>query len=818
MLVDIQWRVYLANKKASWYEFQQLDGEHGYNDSHPRRNADITHAEARQKLIIDPGPQVVDTTGRRRASFDRKGDGLYAPVFPPPLQPHSIDTLGEILTADSGHLLVLGGHGYSGTFKTGFGEPRIDHYANNDGWFDDVSDGPVMARLVMFSQEIGRQRFIDVEYPAWVLVGYPPYVPQVLDIITLNDVVYNTAVTQFAYRTDIYGVVGTFSEPQKIDPNDTAALMHWKAGNLAWNPDYKPWFFRDIWPILFRADEFTYLTNVLSQSNYPHNQTKRGNFDSDKLGAPPFVNQTALSKKVRQLSHDNQSGELFVDALEPMLILLDDQARISRRTTREPNLLVSFQKRTRNNMREALKKAVGEFAAKVFPDASTEDGEAYLERWQQIYTESKEDEKSAKAQTYRTAEEKLRKAWEQLIAALRESTDASPAKTAAPESGNPPTTQTDESEPAARVPLGDTRTDKPIESSLEKHFSAFRSGKLLADRIQVAIEDCTHDPFRVFRMYLFDLLRQSGEENDFRLLGRPNTRIGNLPLMPLLAGDNPISNTLSSKFLRLTDYQLFLLRQWADGKFFNEVSEGWIPKKQIDPYRPYDQWVNRTARDLDEGVLSNLLGGAFCPGGEVAWVIRNPAIYKEPYRIKADPNFYTFRQTAANANQNAIPEEDYVAATGVFLSQGSNFKEGLQPGDLTKYSALPWQADFNECSTQNINVTYEDWNILNPKSEHDEWMKLEEKIWETLWWPAHRPMQTYEVVGFDNGSPVYQYLTWSRGVPQTKEGDLKMVTEWSKLGFVVRNPYVPEAELDQASPYTDNINKYISVERNQEES
>ncbi len=29
-LVDIQWRVYVANKKAAWYEFQQLEGEHGY--------------------------------------------------------------------------------------------------------------------------------------------------------------------------------------------------------------------------------------------------------------------------------------------------------------------------------------------------------------------------------------------------------------------------------------------------------------------------------------------------------------------------------------------------------------------------------------------------------------------------------------------------------------------------------------------------------------------------------------------------------------------------------------------------------------------
>ncbi len=47
---------------------------------------------------------------------------------------------------------MLGGHGNSGTAKSGLGQPRIDGYANTDGWFDDTSDGPVMARLVMFSK------------------------------------------------------------------------------------------------------------------------------------------------------------------------------------------------------------------------------------------------------------------------------------------------------------------------------------------------------------------------------------------------------------------------------------------------------------------------------------------------------------------------------------------------------------------------------------------------------------------------------------------------------------------------------------------
>ena len=36
-------------------------------------------------------------------------------------------------------------------------------------------------------------------------------------------------------------------------------------------------------------------------------------------------------------------------------------------------------------------------------------------------------------------------------------------------------------------------------------------------------------------------------------------------------------------------------------------------------------------------------------------ILRNPAIYVEPYRIKADPQFAAFRQTAAEANTRSIP-------------------------------------------------------------------------------------------------------------------------------------------------------------------
>ncbi|HEX9983237.1 MAG TPA: LodA/GoxA family CTQ-dependent oxidase, partial [Thermoanaerobaculia bacterium] len=339
-----------------------------------------------------------------------------------------------------------------------------------------------------------------------------------------------------------------------------------------------------------------------------------------------------------------------------------------------------------------------------------------------------------------------------------------------------------------------------------EQLAEYQSGRLLESCRRHCIETNTYDPYRADRQFLFNLVREHGEENAFFLGDKPSSRVYNLPLMPLLAGDNPLSNTLPSKFLRLTDYQFYLLKQWSEGLFYNELVEGWVT--EVNLWWPTANWVNRTGRDLDRGVLSNLLGGAFCPGGEIGWIMRNPAIYAEPYRIKPDPAFYSFAQTAAQANTSngTIGEGDYASYTGTDLSQDNDFAVGLQPGDLTKYMALPWQADFNECTTQVINITYENWNNIYPESDNNEVMARENRVWETLWWPAHRPLQTYELQE-DGSTP---WLDWTPGVPQTNAGDLKMVTEWWRLSFVIRNPNGSTKPTTVPPP---NDPPYISVER-----
>ena len=88
------------------------------------------------------------------------------------------------------------------------------------------------------------------------------------------------------------------------------------------------------------------------------------------------------------------------------------------------------------------------------------------------------------------------------------------------------------------------------------------------------------------RLFILEALRHPGSENAFQnTTASASSRIYGKPLMPLLCGDNPLDNQVPSKFLTLTRTQLFLLRQWAVGKFINEDNEGLTASRRR-PRRP----------------------------------------------------------------------------------------------------------------------------------------------------------------------------------------------------------------------------------------
>jgi hypothetical protein len=169
----IEWQVHLANKKSSWYQFQLALDIPEAADAPPTllRNATVSD---RASLNIDPGPRGISgkDQGGKKHVFD-SGKFMGTTVY-----------LGELRTDGAGRLIVLGGRGVSASSD---GSVAIT-FANNELWHDDVSDGPVTAKVTLGGQELS----VD---PAWVVVAPPNYAPMQKSVRTMWDLMRDMAFT-----------------------------------------------------------------------------------------------------------------------------------------------------------------------------------------------------------------------------------------------------------------------------------------------------------------------------------------------------------------------------------------------------------------------------------------------------------------------------------------------------------------------------------------------------------------------------------------------------------------------------------------------
>jgi hypothetical protein len=226
----IEWTVHLANKKAAWFEFIVNTGSAGYAPDHPLRNAQVTEPAERVNLIIDPGPRTL--AGPNEAvefSRDVNPDG-YPMTFPPPgLEPAEINSLGGLRTDDEGRLLVLGAFGNAGSDRL---PPAIGDYANNDRWWDDTADGPVTARLTLADGST-----VAVDHGAWVAVAPPRFAPELLNVVTLYDTMFDVAVRGLGHRPDI-------------------------CADGLWQRSFRPSWERDIEPIVERIRRYIWVAAI----------------------------------------------------------------------------------------------------------------------------------------------------------------------------------------------------------------------------------------------------------------------------------------------------------------------------------------------------------------------------------------------------------------------------------------------------------------------------------------------------------------------------------------------------------------------------
>ncbi len=211
---EIDWSLHLANKKSAWYTFQlALDiPEAASADPTTLRNPTVSDREAlmldagKQSLRPGDGPQSLDLVAGR---FMHQGEPVY---------------LGRMWCEDDARLMVTGGRGYSSSYN---GSVAIT-FGNNEGWHDDVSDGPVTARV--------RLNGVDLPVtPAWLVVAPPNYGPQQKSVRTMWDLMRDVAISagtlarpeRPSFTHDIYPVFERMSGLQWVNAG-FAAAFGWK--------------------------------------------------------------------------------------------------------------------------------------------------------------------------------------------------------------------------------------------------------------------------------------------------------------------------------------------------------------------------------------------------------------------------------------------------------------------------------------------------------------------------------------------------------------------------------------------------------------
>lgn len=171
------------------------------------------------------------------------------------------------------------------------------------------------------------------------------------------------------------------------------------------------------------------------------------------------------------------------------------------------------------------------------------------------------------------------------------------------------------------------------------------------------------------------------------------------PLMPLSLGD------AGKAFLSPSHTQYFLLERWASGDY--------DPGPSSQPLGP--------GEFLDRATLQNCLGGRFSPGIDLTFIVRQPELYVGDWRTQGTGPFRIHRKPLDYAT--ACKKEPFLGFGWIPAHPVAS--EGLEPGDVCKFMALPWHADYNSCAIHST--------APNP-------LGSSALFWS---WPAQRPVSVY---------------------------------------------------------------------------
>jgi hypothetical protein len=224
----VEWRVEVANKKSAWYNFDlALDipaakGDYDSNgnatpDGLPvlsqKRNREYASDAERKVLMIAPEAQRISGKNKNPQGLTQRFEGTVGkeklPVY-----------LGELRTDEQGRLLFLGGLGKSDSFNG----KKLTTFANNEGWHDDTSDGPVDATVTLAD---GRVLQAD---GAWVVTAPTDFAVGVQAFTTGYDLIRDVQCggdpgkAKPAFFKDIYPTLKHLTENQWVNAGVSRAF------------------------------------------------------------------------------------------------------------------------------------------------------------------------------------------------------------------------------------------------------------------------------------------------------------------------------------------------------------------------------------------------------------------------------------------------------------------------------------------------------------------------------------------------------------------------------------------------------------------
>jgi len=273
------------------------------------------------------------------------------------------------------------------------------------------------------------------------------------------------------------------------------------------------------------------------------------------------------------------------------------------------------------------------------------------------------------------------------------------------------------------------------------------------------------------------------------------------PLMPLSLGDSDKS------FMALTATQYFLMTQWANGLCGNGAT-------------PTQAKPLGNGEALDRTVLMNCLGGRFSPGIDMTFIVYDTNMFNADWK---NPDIGPFRVNRESLDyEKASLDQPFLGVGYIPLRNNP-----VQPGDLSKFMAIPWHTDYNSCATHtpspNPNGDITEQNIYGG----DVNVRL---FWS---WPAQRPVAVYTFDDLsqrnDNSLPQQRFSVRGPGTAAIKpmefgpDGKLKnapasnvgrfqerknIILNWQDIGIIIQG-----AAIDN---YPDNFdpNYYLEVHSN----